>query len=70
MYIAPLDVELSSETTVQPDILVVLKAHLDRITRSHVVGAPDVVVEVAAPGTARHDLHSAFFVALPCSLLG
>ncbi|MDQ2902760.1 MAG: Uma2 family endonuclease [Chloroflexota bacterium] len=57
VYIAPLDVELNSETLVQPDVLVVLKAHLDRITKSRVVGAPDIVVEVASPATARHDLH-------------
>ena len=54
--IAPLDVELSSKNVVQPDVLVVLNEHLDRITNSRVIGAPDLVVEVVSPSTARHDL--------------
>jgi len=54
--LAPLDVELSYGNVVQPDILVILNKHLDRITYSRVIGAPDLVVEVASPNTARHDL--------------
>ena len=56
VYQAPTDVELRPEDVVQPDVFVVLKPHLHRITSSRLIGAPDLVVEVASPSTARHDL--------------
>lgn len=56
MYVAPFDVALDSKNTVQPDVLVVLNEHLDRVTKSGVMGAPDLVVEIASPATARIDL--------------
>jgi Uma2 family endonuclease len=55
VYIAPFDVELDYRTVVQPDVLVVLNAHLERITFSRVIGAPDLVVEISSPGTVGHD---------------
>jgi Uma2 family endonuclease len=60
VYTAPLDVMLNAKNTVQPDVLVVLKEHLDRVTKAGIVGAPDLVVEVASPSTARVDLHEKF----------
>jgi Uma2 family endonuclease len=56
VYQAPTDVELGPGDVVQPDVFVVLKPHLDRVTPSRLIGAPDLVVEVASPRTARHDL--------------
>lgn len=53
--IAPFDVELAPDVVVQPDVLVVLKAHFPRIADNRLVGAPDLVVEVASPGTATYD---------------
>ncbi|WP_201389731.1 Uma2 family endonuclease [Ktedonobacter sp. SOSP1-52] len=55
-YVAPLDVELSYGNIVQPDVFVLLNEHLDQDIGSRIVGAPDLVVEVASPSTARHDL--------------
>ena len=55
VYIAPLDVELNLKTVVQPDVLVILYAHLERISDKRVIGAPDLVVEVASPGTTGFD---------------
>jgi Uma2 family endonuclease len=52
---APYDVELSPGNVVQPDILVVLKENEERIKPSKLVGAPDLVVEIASPGTASYD---------------
>lgn len=57
VFIAPLDVELNWCTVVQPDVLVILKEHMGRIRQRRIIGAPDLVVEVASPGTVRYDLH-------------
>ena len=56
VYQAPTDVELRPGDVVQPDVFVVLNPHLDQTTPSRLIGAPDLVVEVASPSTARHDL--------------
>jgi Uma2 family endonuclease len=55
VFAAPYDVELSPGNVVQPDILVILKANEERIKSGKVVGAPDLVVEIASPGTAGYD---------------
>ncbi len=57
VYIAPLDVQLSPALVVQPDVMVILKHNLDKVTSNRVLGAPDLVVEVASPGTATYDRH-------------
>jgi Uma2 family endonuclease len=55
VYVAPFDVELPHGVVVQPDILVVLNAKPGIITPSRISGTPDLVVEVASPGTATYD---------------
>jgi Uma2 family endonuclease len=55
VYIAPFDVELNPRTVVQPDVLVILNANRNKITFSHIIGAPDLVVEVSSPGTVGYD---------------
>src|SRR5260370_42285587 len=55
VFDAPTDVELSPGNIVQPDVLVILSTHLDRIVSSHIIGAPDVVIEIASPSTLGHD---------------
>ena len=53
---APFVVELSSKDVFQPDIVVVMNAHLDRVQEKKVmIGAPDLVVEVAPPGAVAFD---------------
>ena len=52
---APSVVELSSKDVFQPDIFVVMNDHLDRVQDKKFVGAPDLVVEVASPGTVAFD---------------
>ncbi len=55
VYIAPFDVELDPKTVVQPDVIVLLKPNLAKATNKRIIGAPDLVVEVASPATANYD---------------
>jgi Uma2 family endonuclease len=55
VYLAPFDVVLAYNQTVQPYVSVILNDHRDRITDNHIVGAPDLVVEVISPGSAGYD---------------
>ena len=52
---APFVVELSAKDVFQPDIFVVMNAHLDRIQEGKLIGAPDLVVEVSTSGTIAFD---------------
>jgi Uma2 family endonuclease len=58
VFISPVDVELSYKNVVQPDALVVLNEHLNRLRKTRIIGAPDLIVEIASPSTARHDQHA------------
>ena len=55
VFMGPLDVVLGPKNVFQPDVLVVLNAHLDRIQAKKMVGAPDLVVEVVSPGSGVMD---------------
>ncbi|HQH72395.1 MAG TPA: Uma2 family endonuclease, partial [bacterium] len=51
--IAPVDVVLSEEDVVQPDVFVVCDPQ--KITGKNIQGAPDLVIEVLSPATAKKD---------------
>jgi Uma2 family endonuclease len=58
VFVAPFDVQLfedNEDFTVQPDLVVVLNEHAERITEQSIIGAPDLVIEVASPSTASYD---------------
>ncbi len=55
VYGALFDVDLAPGTTVQPDVVVVLNPRAGIVTPRGIVGAPDLIVEVASPGTATYD---------------
>ena len=55
VFSAPYDVVLSDTDVVQPDLLFVSKDRADIITADNVQGAPDMVVEVLSPTTAKRD---------------
>ena len=55
VYVAPFDVILDPRTTVEPDLVFVAGERLDIIAERGVEGAPDLLVEVLSPGTARRD---------------
>jgi Uma2 family endonuclease len=50
---APMDVRLSDQDVVQPDLLVV--CHRKQIQPTHIEGAPALVVEILSPATQDHD---------------
>jgi len=52
----PFDVATTRTRLRQPDLLVVLAEHRDRITDTGMRGAPDLVVEVLSPTTRSTDL--------------
>lgn len=50
-----LDCEITAHDIVRPDVLVVLAANKRRITKTRVLGTPDLVVEILSPRTASRD---------------
>ncbi len=55
IYTAPFDVELSLNVVVQPDVLVVLNENQNNIVHTHIIGAPDLIVEILSPATVSYD---------------
>ncbi len=52
---APLDVLLSEDTVLQPDLLYVRSERLSILETPYVNGPPDLVVEILSPSTASRD---------------
>jgi Uma2 family endonuclease len=55
VYSAPFDVELSPSDVFEPDVIVILNRSRHILTETHVVGTPDLIVEVLSPATERRD---------------
>lgn len=55
LWFAPLDVVYGPMTLVEPDLLYVAASRRHILTQQEVTAAPDLVVEVLSPGTARTD---------------
>ena len=56
VYVAPCDVFLSDTDVVQPDLLFISRAREHTLTDANVRGAPDLVIEILSPSTAKRDL--------------
>jgi Uma2 family endonuclease len=55
LFVAPFDVVLTELDVVQPDMLYISRERMSVLTRQHVRGAPDLVVEILSPGTRTTD---------------
>lgn len=55
VFIAPLDVFLSDLNVYQPDVVFISKQRRSLLTPHGIEGAPDLVIEILSPGTARLD---------------
>ena len=55
VFSAPLDVVLAVDTVVQPDVLFVSNERSAIVKENRIAGAPDLVVEILSPATARRD---------------
>src|SRR5881396_2692872 len=55
VFIAPVDVVLDAENTVQPDIVFVAAANAGIIQRRAIFGVPDLLVELVSPSSVRRD---------------
>ena len=49
-FVAPIDVELAPNVVFQPDVVILLKESRNKLQEHHIVGAPDLIIEVASPG--------------------
>ena len=54
MFVSPMDVVLSDDTILQPDLLYIAKQRRS-IVGQRVEGSPDLVIEVLSPGASRRD---------------
>lgn len=55
VFIAPVDVILDDENTVQPDLVYVAKEKESIIQRRAIFGVPDLLVELVSPSSVRRD---------------
>ncbi len=55
VWLAPLDVVLSRENVLEPDLAVILSGRASIVGQKNVQGAPDIVIEVLSEGTRRKD---------------
>gem|GEM_PF-83301 len=54
MFVSPMDVVLSNDTILQPDLLYISKQRLN-IVSDRVEGAPNLVIEILSPESGRRD---------------
>lgn len=60
IFISPIEVYLDEHNISQPDLVWVAENSICKIEHKRLVGAPDLVVEVLSPGTAKRDKTTKF----------
>ncbi len=56
VFLAPYEVRFDEYNVVQPDLMLVLHEHDQRVTGSGITGPPDLCIEVLSPGSLGRDL--------------
>lgn len=56
ILVAPMDVYLEERNIFQPDILFISNENRQIIEEDGLHGAPDLIIEILSPGTAKYDL--------------
>lgn len=62
VFIAPIDLYLDEENMPQPDILWVAENGRCKVTEKRLEGAPELIVEILSPSTARIDRREKFLL--------
>lgn len=60
LWYAPTEVQIDNYNIYQPDLFWMSAANPAVETQQKYIGAPDLVVEILSPGTAKHDKHTKF----------
>jgi len=55
IFVAPMDVILSDIDVVEPDLLFIASEQASIITKKHIMGVPDLVVEIISAGSRKTD---------------
>ena len=55
IFTAPMDVVLSDIDVVEPDLLFIASEQASIITKKHIMGVPDLVVEIVSAGSRKTD---------------
>ena len=58
VFDAPIDVILSEDNVVQPDILFIAQNRREIIQERGIFGAPELVVEIVSPSSVHHNYHT------------
>lgn len=58
VFLAPLDVVLDAENSVQPDLVFISAGNLPSVQRRAIFGVPDLLVEVVSPSSVRRDRYT------------
>ncbi|MFC0214550.1 Uma2 family endonuclease [Paenibacillus chartarius] len=55
VVVAPMDVHLDADNTVQPDLIFIRNGNLHIVQNNRIKGTPDLLAEVLSPSTGKHD---------------
>ncbi|HZG78366.1 MAG TPA: Uma2 family endonuclease, partial [Paenibacillus sp.] len=55
IFTAPIDVILAAKEVRQPDLVILLRSNLHRLTKRGIEGPPDIVAEILSPSTSKRD---------------
>jgi Uma2 family endonuclease len=55
VVVAPMDVHLDDDNTVQPDIIFIAESNFEIVKGNQIFGTPDLLVEILSPSSGVHD---------------